>query len=133
MSLDRLLGTWHITMQHSATEEPISGRQRYTRTLDGAFVQLDWTYDHPDFPDALALLSEDKMWYFDVRGVDRLFDLALDEDGYSMVRIVPGFSQRFTALFDGADATETIGEVSEDLGETWQHDFTMSSTRVGQA
>jgi len=130
MSLDRLLGTWDITIQHSAMEEPVAGRQRYERVLDGAYVRLDWTYDHLDFPDAMALLSEEKMWYFDVRGVDRLFDLTFSEDGYSMVRIVPGFSQRSTARFDG-DAIQTVGEYSEDLGETWQPDYTMSSSRVG--
>jgi hypothetical protein len=132
MSLDRLLGTWAITMHHSAMAEPVTGRQRYERTLEGAFVLLTWTYDHPEFPDATALFSDDKVWYFDTRGVHRLFDLTLEEDdGWSMVRIVPEFSQRYTARFVGNDAMETEGEYSEDLGATWQHDFTMSSRRVG--
>jgi hypothetical protein len=131
MSLERLLGTWDITMQHSAMAEPVTGRQRYERVLDGAFVRLTWTYEHPDFPDAMALLSEDKMWYFDVRGVDRLFDATFEDDGWSMVRIVPEFSQRYSARFVDDDTIETEGEASEDLGETWQHDFTMTSRRVG--
>lgn len=118
-------------MHHSAMAEPVTGRQRYERVLDEAFVRLDWTYDHPDFPDALALLSEEKMWYFDVRGVTRLFDLQFDDDGWSAVRIVAGFSQRSTVRLVGADAMDTVGEYSEDLGATWQHDYTMSSVRVG--
>jgi hypothetical protein len=131
MSLDRLLGTWQISMHHPAVEQPVSGRQHYERILDGAFVRLDWTYEHPDFPDALAVLSEQKMWYFDVRGLDRLFDLTFDDGGWSMVRIVPQFSQRATARFVGDDLIETEGEYSEDLGATWQHDYTMTSRRVG--
>ena len=118
-------------MRHHAMEEAVGGRQRYERTLEGAFVRLDWTYDHPDFPDAFAMLSEQKMWYFDVRGLDRLFDASFTEDGWSMERIVPEFSQRYTARWDGADAIESVGEFSEDLGESWQQDFTMTYRRVG--
>jgi hypothetical protein len=131
MSLDRLLGTWDITMRNHAFPDPVGGRQRYERILDGAFVRLEWTYDHPDFPDALAVLSEEKMWYFDVRGVDRLIELSFDADGWSAVRIDPTFSQRSMARFDGDDLIEIAGEYSEDRGEIWQHDYTMSCRRVG--
>ncbi|MGY2873814.1 hypothetical protein ACVW00_001004 [Marmoricola sp. URHA0025 HA25] len=130
MSLDRLLGTWDLTMRHHAMAEPVSGRQRYERVLEGAYVRLDWSYDHPDFPDATAVLSEEKMWYFDVRGIDRLMDLTFDDEGWTALRIVPKFSQRSTARFDGDDLIETVGEFSEDLGDTWQRDYTMSSRRV---
>jgi hypothetical protein len=130
MPLDRLLGTWDITMRHSAMTDPVIGRQRYERVLDGAYVLLNWTYDHPEFPDAMALLSEAEMHYFDVRGVTRVFDLRIDQAGWSAVRVDPEFSQRYTARFDGTDAMVTNGEYSNDLGVTWQHDFTMSSTRV---
>ena len=57
-ALDRLLGTWEFTMHHSAMSEPVTGRQRYERVLDGAFGLQHWTYNHPDFPDAMALLSD---------------------------------------------------------------------------
>jgi hypothetical protein len=130
MSLDRLLGTWDITMHHSAMAEPVTGRQRFERVLDGAYVLLTWTYDHPDFPDAMALLSDEKMYYFDVRGITRVFDLQIDHAGWSMVRLDPEFSQRYTARFGGPNAMDTNGEYSKDRGATWQHDFTMTSTRV---
>jgi hypothetical protein len=130
MSLDRLLGTWDFTMHHSGMEEPVTGRQRFERVLDGAYVLLNWTYDHPDFPDAMALLSPEHMYYFDVRGITRLFDLQLDQTGWSMVRLDPEFSQRTTARFGGPDVMDSNGEYSGDGGATWQHDFTMRSTRV---
>jgi hypothetical protein len=130
MSLDRLLGTWDFTMHHSGMAEPVTGRQRFERVLDGAYVLLNWTYDHPDFPDAMALLSPESMYYFDVRGITRLFDLQIDQTGWSMVRLDPEFSQRTTARFGGPDAMDTNGECSSDGGATWQHDFTMRSTRV---
>jgi len=127
-ALDRLLGTWEFTMHHSAMSEPVTGRQRYERVLDGAFVLQQWTYDHPDFPDAMALLSEDRYHYFDVRGLTRGFDV--DVAGWSMILLAEDFSQRHTARFRGPDDMESTGEMSHDTGVTWQHDFTMTYQRV---
>ena len=129
-ALDRLLGTWEFTMHHSAMSEPVTGRQRYERVLDGAFVMQHWTYDHPDFPDALALLSEDRYHYFDVRGIVRVFDLDIDDNGWSMIRLDEDFSQRSTARFQDPNAMEGTGEASHDHGLTWQPDFTMTYQRV---
>ena len=129
-ALDRLLGTWHFTMHHSAVSEPVTGQQRYERVLNGAFVQQHWTYNHPDFPDAMALLSDDRYHYFDVRGIVRVFDLEMDEGGWSMIRLDENFSQRSTARFRGPDVMDGTGEASHDAGVTWQPDFTMTYHRV---
>jgi hypothetical protein len=129
-ALHRLLGTWEFTMHHTAMSEPITGRQRYERVLDGAFVLQQWTYDHPDFPDAMALLSEDRYHYFDVRGITRVFDLDFDDSGWSMIRLDEDFSQRHTARFRGPDVIESTGEMSHDTGVTWQPEFEMSYQRV---
>ena len=129
-ALDRLLGTWEFTMHHSAISEPVNGRQRYERVLDGAFVLQHWTYHHPDFPDALALLSHDWYHYFDVRGITRVFELEVDDAGWSMIRLDGDFSQRSTARFRGPDAMESTGEVSHDNGATWRPDSTMTHRRV---
>jgi hypothetical protein len=129
-ALDRLLGTWEFTMQHTAMAEPVTGRQRYERALGGAFVLQHWTYDHPDFPDAIVLLSNDKYHYFDVRGIVRVFDLEINDAGWSIVRLDEDFSQRCQAQFRGPDAMESNGEVSDDRGVTWRRDFTMTCLRV---
>jgi hypothetical protein len=129
-ALDRLLGTWEFTTHHSAVPEPVTGRQRYERVLDGAFVLQHWAYDHPDFPDAITLMSDDRYHYFDVRGITRVFELEVDEAGWSMIRLDKDFSQRSTASFRGPDAMESTGEVSHDNGATWQPDFTMTYRRV---
>jgi hypothetical protein len=130
-TLDRLLGSWEFTMQHSAMSEPVTGRQRYERVLDGAFVLQHWTYDHPDFPDAMALLSEERYHYFDVRGIVRIFDLEVDDSGWSMTRLDEDFSQHSAARFRGPDVMEVTGEISRDTGTTWQPDFTMICHRIG--
>jgi len=129
-ALDRLLGTWEFTMHHSAISEPVSGRQRYERVLEGAFVLQHWTYDRPDFPDAMALISEDRYHYFDVRGITRVFDFDVDNAGWSMIRLDEDLSQRSTARFRGPDVMESTGEVSHDNGVSWQPDFTMTYQRV---
>jgi hypothetical protein len=129
-ALDRLLGTWEVTMHHSDMSEPVTGRQRYERVLDGAFVLQHWTYDHPDFPDAMALLSEHQYHYFDVRGITRVFDFEVDDAGWSMIHLDEDLSQRQTARFHGQDAIDSTGERSYDAGVTWQPDFTMTYQRV---
>jgi len=129
MSPDRLLGTWDVTMDHHAVDEPVAGRQVYTSILDGAYVHLDWTYEHDEFPDAVALLAETRMHYFDVRGLTRVFEVEWDDAGYTMVKADPEFAQRFTARFEGPDVLVTTGEYSEDGGATWSYDFTTTARR----
>jgi hypothetical protein len=130
MTLDRLLGTWQFTMHHVALPEPVTGVQRYERVLDGAFLRLDWTYDHPDFPNAIAMLDERSCHYFDVRGISRVFDLSVDDTGWSMIRRDADFWQRSSATFRDTDSMEGSGENSYDSGATWEHDFTISYRRV---
>lgn len=117
-------------MHHSARAEPITGHQRYERVLDGAFVLQHWSYDHPDFPDAMSLLSETQCHSFDVRGIVRIFDLEIDDAGWTMVHLDKNFSQRFKTRFQGEDAMEGTGEASRDGGVTWQPDFTITYQRV---
>lgn len=130
MSLTRLLGSWDITMHHVAMTEPVRGRQTYDQVLDEAFVMLRWTYEHPEFPDAIALLDDSTCHYFDVRGVTRVFDFDIDDSGWTMIRRDDDVWQRSAATFVSPDEMEAVGENSYDAGQTWEHDFWMSYTRV---
>lgn len=129
--LDRLPGMWNLTMRHADIAEPVIGRQRYEWVLDGAFLQLRLTYERPDFPDALALFSSERYHYFDVRGLVRMFDLTLDDDGWSVIHLTDDeLSQRATARFTDDDTIDVTGERSADAGATWEPDFTMTLTRA---
>ena len=110
--------------------EPVTGRQRYERVLDGAFVLQHWSYYHPDFPDAMALLSDERCHYFNIRGITRVFELEVDDARWSMIRLDEDISQRTTTHFRGPDVMESTGEVSHPNGVSWQPDFTMSYQRV---
>jgi hypothetical protein len=129
--LDRLPGTWNLTMHHADIEEPVIGRHQYEWVLDGAFLQLRWAYERPDFPDAMALFSPQGYHYFDVRGIVRVFDLTLEDDGWSMINVTEdGLSQRATARFSDDDTIDVTGQRSTDAGVTWEPDFTMTLTRA---
>lgn len=130
MSLDRLLGSWDVTMRHVAMSEPVSATQRYERVLDDAFVMLHWTFDHPEFPNAIALLDDASCHYFDVRGLTRVFDLTIDDSGWSMIRRDADFWQRSAVAFVGSDTMKGTGENSHDEGATWEHDYAISYVRV---
>ena len=128
--LERLLGTWDLAMRHVAVDLPVLGRQVWTPVLDDRFVHLDWTYAHPDFPDALAVLDGTVMHYFDVRGVVRVFSMTVDDAGWTTARRDDDFWQRSRARFDGPDAMSGVGENSHDQGRTWEHDYDIRWTRA---
>jgi hypothetical protein len=129
--LDQLVGSWAFVMRHVQVPAPVTGSQRYEQVLDGAFLMLHWHYDHPDFPDAVAMLDARTCHYFDVRGVTRLYDLSVDDSGWRMIRRDDDFWQRSSARFLDGDRMDGSGENSFDRGATWQHDFSISFTRPG--
>ncbi|MEZ5320583.1 MAG: hypothetical protein R2698_00550 [Microthrixaceae bacterium] len=131
-ALDRLVGTWDLTMHHTSTAEPIRGRETYRPILDGAFVEMHRVYHHPDFPDAIAILSETRSHTFDVRGVVRTFDHRLTDTGWASERPSgdEAFAQRQTVTFTTPDTADGTGEISHDDGRTWKLDFTIHLERV---
>lgn len=96
---------------------------------NGSFVMLHWTYDHPEFPDAIAMLDEHTYHYFDVRGVTRVFDLTIDDSGWAMIRHDEDFWQLSGQVPRHGRHRRHRGN-SHDAGATWQHDFSMSYVRV---
>jgi hypothetical protein len=130
MSLDRLLGSWDLSMHHVAVPDTVTGHQSYRRVLDDAFVMLTWRYDHPDFPDAIVMLEAGSYHYFDVRGITREYDFSIDDAGWTILRRDEDFWQRSAVRFVGQDAMEGTGENSFDQGSTWQHDYSIEYTRV---
>ena len=130
MSLDRLLGTWDVTMNHVAMPDAVRGRQTFERVLDDAFVLLRATMDHPDVPDAIALLDAERYHYFDVRGITRVFDLEVDDGSWSIIRRDADFWQRSTVRFTGPDEMSGTGDNSHDQGATWEHDYAITYRRV---
>jgi hypothetical protein len=138
-------GEWQIEATHQALPGTIHGRATF-EWLDGGLV-LIWraSYDHPDMPDSIALLTcgvpGDRpdpseldegctMQYADQRGVTRIYQLSAEPGGWRFWRDYPGFSQRFTGAFS-PDGTTLSGivELNRD-GVNWEEDLPITYTRI---
>src|SRR6202011_6076256 len=91
--------------------------------------------DHPDFPDSVSIIGETdglRMHYFDSRGVHRVLEMSVTEDGWEIARDAPEFSQRPWVTFADEDNT-MIGKskLSEDQ-ETWNDDLEINYYRARQ-
>ena len=110
----RFTGRWTTQATHPllpgtvvhghATFEWLTGRQ---------FLIQRWHYDHPEIPDAIAIMGvtdgQLSMHYFDYRGVHRVYAASLDEGQWRFWRDAPGFSQRFTGILSD-DGTTITGQ-----------------------
>lgn len=126
---DQLVGTWDVRFRHTEMPEPVSGISQFERVLDGKFVMWRSAMDHPDVPDAISMLSEDRSYYFDTRGVVRIHELALTDVGWTLTLTADDFSQMSVNRFTGPDTVETDGYLSQDRGVNWQPDFTVTMQR----
>jgi hypothetical protein len=71
-----------------------------------------------------------KLYYFDTRGVTRIYEMTLSDGVWKVWRDAPGFSQRFTGTFeDDGNAIHASWELSTD-GSHWDHDLGLTYTRL---
>ena len=112
--------------------------------LDGdQFVIFRSHYDHPDFPDAVSIIGDTEgfhMHYFDSRGVYRLFELTIVDDGWaiamgrnsspdSFASPDKPFAQRMTYSFEQGDQRMSgNGQLSYD-DVNWDDDLAITYHR----
>jgi hypothetical protein len=146
--LDALVGEWETEAKHpDLPGTKIHGRATF-EWLDGRHF-LIWrsSYDHPDIPNAVAVLGcgatgaaddsspstdaggECAMHYFDSRGVSRVYRIAAEPGAWRFWRDRPDFSQRYVCTVS-ADGTrmEGRGQLSRD-GATWKEDLSITFRR----
>jgi hypothetical protein len=94
--------------------------------------------EHPDAPDGIAIIGFDEdratylQHYFDSRGVARVYEMSFTDGVWKLLRLAPGFSQRFTGTFnDTADTISGRWERSSD-GSHWEPDFDIAYKRAAQ-
>jgi hypothetical protein len=126
--LDRLVGTWTTEATHPAVPGVVVHGTVTIEWLEGErFLVHRARTNHPDFPDAISIIgftgrdrddnapsidpatadrAQLRMYYFDSRGVFRVYAVSIDDDSWRLWRDAPGFSQRFTGRF--ADGGDTI-------------------------
>lgn len=143
--LGRLVGNWTTEATHPAMPGVVVRGTVVTEWLEGEqFVIQRLRNDHPDFPDAIAIIGatdRDRadaesangaltMHYFDSRGVFRVYQTAIDNNTWTIWREAPGFSQRFTGTF-AADGGSIAGlwQLNQD-GSHWEDDVRIDYRRA---
>jgi hypothetical protein len=100
----RLVGEWTTEATHPDLPSTLARGESKVEWLEGSrFLIFRSRVDHPDFPDSISVLGNTDglhMHYFDSRGVHRVYDLTVTDDGWEIVFEQPGWHQRLTFRFE---------------------------------
>lgn len=141
----RLVGRWTTEGTHPAVPGTVISGSSQVEWLEGErFLIYRTQYEHADFPDAISIIGDTDglhMHYFDSRGVHRLFELTVADDGWAIVmdrhsharsfasNDAP-FSQRMTYTFEHADQEMSVkGRLSYD-DVNWDDDLEITYRRA---
>jgi hypothetical protein len=148
--LGRLVGAWRTEATHPAVPGVVVHGTVGVEWLEGErFLIHRARTDHPDFPDSISIIGftgqdrvtgaspadegeeQLRMYYFDSRGVSRVFEVGIDEGSWRFWRNAPGFSQRFTGTWaDGGDTIVGLSQLSRD-DVHWDDDLAITYRRRG--
>lgn len=114
--LNALVGEWTVEAKHPAFPGlVVPGRAKFEWLEGGHFLIQRAQAGHPDFPDSLWVIGDDKAHYFDSRGVRRVYEMSVEEGGWRIWRDEPGFRQRFEGrLSDGDNTFSGVWELAQD-------------------
>ena len=131
---DVFVGEWATEATHPAFPGTVVLGQVAFEWLEGEkFLIQRAGNDHPDFPDSVSVIGEVDgriaMYYFDSRGVHRVYGMAVDDGVWKIWRDAPGFSQRCTGTFDeDRSAITWRWQLSQD-DSTWNDDLEITYRR----
>lgn len=130
----RLIGQWTTEATHPSVPGTAVHGTASVEWLEGErFLIFRARNEHPDFPDSVSIIGETdglRWHYFDSRGVHRVYEFSVTEDGWEITGDLPEFSQRLWVTFADEDNT-MIGKsrLAEDR-ETWKEDLEINYFRV---
>jgi hypothetical protein len=133
-----LIGDWTVEATHPAYPSVVVGGRSTFEWLEGEqFLIQRSRAEHPDFPDSISLIGpvEERlaMYYFDSRGVHRVYELSFADGVLRIWRDAPGFSQRFEGRFsDDGDTLSGLWKLSRD-DVTWDDDLEITYRRATRA
>ena len=141
----RLVGRWTTDATHPRLPGTVIDGSTEIEWLEGErFLIYRTRYDHPDIPDGISIIGDTDglhMHYFDTRGVHRIYDVKVTDDGWeiAMDRDSPAssfaspderFSQRMKFTFEDDDRTMTgEGNLSHD-DVNWEEDLQITYRRA---
>ena len=136
--LEPLIGEWEYTMYNSWFLESMDTKVKGFTTikrLEDSFVVVRST-DADKKPSDVWVIGysdpQDKyeMFYYDQRGVSRIFNMTFDGKRLVFWREDEDMYQRITMDIT-ATGLHSVAEASEDKGKTWRKDLEMTHTRIG--
>jgi hypothetical protein len=136
-SLQPLIGEWEYTMYNAWFLESMDTQVKGTTTIErlhDSFVVARssnadqkpediWVIGHSDPQEKY------QMFYYDQRGVARIFNLAFDGKKLVFSREDKDMYQRMTLTIK-AKGLHTVAEASDDRGETWRKDLEMDYVKL---
>ncbi|HEX2865659.1 MAG TPA: hypothetical protein VHO03_01385 [Ignavibacteriales bacterium] len=133
-----LLGDWEISGRHRLIPNPISGRISFSWFNGESFLIMRTDFNQSGPPNSTAVIGSDdsaeklSVFYFDERGVSRIYDLKFKDGIWEMWRNFPGFSQRYKGrVKDNGNIIEGVWEISED-DINWNKDLEITYTRINE-
>lgn len=134
----KLIGEWTTEATHPEVPGTVVQGTARIEWLEGErFLILRSWVNHPDFPDSIAIVGDTdglRMHGFDSRGVHRLWDVTVSDNGWEATRrcpaSAPDFSQRMPLTFGDGDRTMSgTSQVSHD-DDTWDDDLAITYRRA---
>ncbi len=144
--LQALVGEWELEATHPMVPGVVVRGRAIFEWMDGErFLLMRSWNDQPDFPNSTSVIgraaidragepTEDeeelRLFYFDSRGVHRVYELSLTPEVWEWRRNSPELSQRFRATFEeGGDLLVGQGKMRRD-GGAWEDDIAITYRRV---
>ena len=139
------MGRWTTEATHPVLPGEVIRGSSEIEWLDGErFLIYRSNYDHPDIPDAISIIGDTdglRMHYFDTRGVHRILEVTVTNEGWEMAmsRHAPAgsfaspdapFSQRMTFSFEDRDRMIS-GKTSRSFDDVnWEDDLEITYRRL---
>ena len=137
--LDILVGEWTLEAgPPGGPPWPGEASASFEWFDERSFLIQRQTVELPEAPNGLMLIGSGddpgsfRQYYFDSRGVHRIYEMTLDETTWTLHRDDPNpFPQRFTGTFE--DGGNTIaGRWEKRPEEDWEIDFELTYRRQGE-
>jgi hypothetical protein len=136
-ALEPLIGEWEYTMYNCWFLESMDTKVKGFTTierLENSFVVVRSTSADKKPSDIWVIGYSDPqekymMFYYDQRGVSRIFNATFDDSQLVFWREDKDMYQRIT-LEVTDDGLHSVAEASEDKGKTWRKDLEMAHKRI---
>lgn len=138
--LEFFIGNWKMELSNTSflpdRSAVAEGYVSFELLEDGAYIVMSQESKLPGPPVATWLISRDEsvenyaIFYYDSRGVSRIYEMSLSNKVWKIWRNSPGFSQRFEGRISNDDNTVTAQWEKSFDGVSWEHDFDMKYNRI---